>query len=625
MPKETLPALDRDVERLLFAGAQVARADGDLEARKQRLAPLAAKAPAIAKIVEQLEKVQKAGSKAVAAELLNFSALMAQVRGAQASPPAATGELAPLPPGPSIESPLTPTELSSLVGALTNSPPTKNRPSIVRDAVERDTIRDLRVLPFCVAALSDPSVGHVVEHELLPKLGQLVVPELRATLRIAKGRELDAKKLRVLAEIEKDAAKPLLIQAIEEGSPELRKAGINALSELAPKETEPLALKLVAGDRSVDVRRAAVIALGDGTSDETLEALFKAFTSSDELRRNAGYSLARLVHPRTTERALALLTPELLALPNLKLPKADTPAKKKANEKVEKEHQAKVDFLCAVLDLLASRKDKLETAEVVLAVFHDHKIKEVKNAAARALLKSGYDKAFDELAPSVYDADWETRDEFVEGILEHDPAHAFERLGRFLDASSFKGKNHVSFAEHILGTLEGKGDDDDEQDDEAAAEAAAEGEDKPEARPPSFLKTDPRWTEAAIKLLDHKELTSSALDVLAKVKSDRVREIAIGLAAGKPRQELVWRLIQVLKVYKDPRVPPILLRFLDLLGGYWGRRTVFQVLREYDDPTVAPALEAWGKSKKRLEKRDKDAVEETVTFLQRDRATAAAV
>ncbi|MEO7327437.1 MAG: HEAT repeat domain-containing protein, partial [Minicystis sp.] len=408
-----------------------------------------------------------------------------------------------------------------------------------------------------------------------------------------------------------------------------RKAGINALSELAPKETEPLALKLLSGDRSVEVRRAAITALGDGTSDETLEALFKAFTSSDDLRRHAGYSLARLVHPLTTERALGLLTPELLALPNLKLPKADTPAKKKANEKVEKEHQARVDFLCAVLDLLASRKDKLETAEKVLSVFHDHKIKEVKNAAARALLKSGYDKAFDELAPSVYDADWETRDEFVEGILEHDPTHAFERLGRFLDASSFKGKNHVSFAEHVLGTLEGTDDDDeekdDEQDDEAAAEAAAEGEDKPEARPPSFLKTDPRWTEAAIKLLDHKELASSALDVLAKVKSDRVREIAIGLAAGKPRQELVWRLIKVLKVYKDPRVPPILLRFLDVLGGYWGRRTVFQVLREYDDATTVPALEAWGKSKKRLEKRDKDALEETITFLQRDRVASAAV
>ena len=56
-----------------------------------------------------------------------------------------------------------------------------------------------------------------------------------------------------------------------------------------------------------------------------------------------------------------------------------------------------------------------------------------------------------------------------------------------------------------------------------------------------------------------------------------------------------------------------------------GRRTVFQVLREYDDVALLPALKAWGAGKKRLEKRDKDALEETVTFLERDRATSARV
>src|SRR5262249_36869995 len=160
-----------------------------------------------------------------------------------------------------------------------------------------------------------------------------------------------------------------------------------------------------------------------------------------------------------------------------------------------------VEFLGAVLDLLAGRKDRLQTAETVLGVFHDHKIKEVKNAAARALLKSGYDKAFDELAPSVYDADWDTQDEFIEGILKHDQAHAFERLGRFLDPASFKGKNHVSLAEHILSTLEGHSDDGEEPDDDAEDE-----DDKPEARPPSFLQREPRWVDAAIELLDHQEL-----------------------------------------------------------------------------------------------------------------------
>src|SRR6478609_4713497 len=118
MPKETLSALERDAERLLFAGAQVARSDADLEARRQKLAPLGPKAPAIAKVVEQVEKVQKSSGKVASAELLNLSALMAQVRGAQAAPLSPAGDLAPLPASEPLESPLTPTELYSLVNAL---------------------------------------------------------------------------------------------------------------------------------------------------------------------------------------------------------------------------------------------------------------------------------------------------------------------------------------------------------------------------------------------------------------------------------------------------------------------------------------------------------------------------
>jgi hypothetical protein len=618
MPKETLSLLERDAERLLFAGAQVARADGDLDARRQKLAPLGPKVPAIAKVVEQVEKVQKASGKAAASELLNLSALMAQLRGAQAAPAAAAGDLAPLPAAEPLESPLSPTELLSLVNALTVSG--KGRPKIVSDAVERDAIRDLRLLPFCVRAINDPAVGYVVADELLPKLGRLVVPELRATLRLEKGSETDAKKLGVLVEILKDEAKPLLVEATEKGSPELRRTGMSELGELDPAMAEPIALKLIAEDRSMEVKKAAATALGGGTSDATLDALFKAFTATGDLRSAAGYSLASLAHPRTTERALALLTPELLALPNLKLPKADTPAKKKANEKLEKEHREKVEFLAAVLDLLAGRKDRLSTAEKVLGVFHDHKVKEVKNAAARALLKSGYDKAFDELAPSVYDADWDTRDEFIEGILKHDPAHAFERLGRFLDPASFKGKNHVSLAEHLLSTLEGHSEDGDEPDDDAEEE-----DDKPEARPPSFLQKEPRWIDAAIKLLDHKELMGEALDVLAKVKSDPAREAVIALAAAQKKGDHAWRILRVLTMYRDARIPPLLLRSLDTTSGSWSRRWVFRTLREYDDAALAPALKSWGASKKKLDKRDKEELETTLQFLERDRAIAAGV
>jgi hypothetical protein len=615
MPKETLALLDRDAERLLFAGAQVARGDADLDARRQKLAPLGAKAPAIARVVEQVEKVQKAAGKAAVTELLSLSALMAQVRGAQAAPAPAAGDLVPLPAAEPVESPLSPTELLSLVNALTVSG--KARPRIIRDAAERGAIRDLRLLPFCVQALSDPAVGHVVGDELLPRLGRTVVPELRATLRIENGKELDARKLRVLAAILKDEVKPLLATAIEKGSPELRRTGIAELGALDPAGAEPVALRLLA-DRSVEVRKAAVEALALGTTDATLDALVKAFATAPDLRGEAGSSLAHLAHPRTTERAVALLTPELLSLANLKLPKADTPSKKKANEALEREHAEKVAFLSAVLDLLAERKDRRDTAETVLGVFQGHKVKEIKNAAARALLKSGYDKAFDELAPSVYEADWQTQDGFVEGVLKQDAAHAFDRLGRFLDPAGFKSKNHVAFAGRILETIEGHSEEDEPDED------AEEDDDKPEVKPPSFLQKDPRWVDATILLLDQKELHDAALDVLAKAQTDRARDGVIAVAAAQQRSENVWRIVRALNVYRDPRIPPLLIRILDKAQG-WARRRVFGMLREYDDASLAQALRTWAATKKKLDGRVKEELEATLQFLERDRALAAGV
>ncbi len=616
MPKETLKALDRDVERLLFAGAQVARGDADIEARKARLAPLGAKAPAIAKVTEQVEKVQKSSGKTAASELLNLAALMAQVRGAQAAPAPTDGELAALPAAEPVESPLSSTELHSLVGALTNAPDARHRPRVLRDAIERDTVRDLRVLPFCVAALSDSAIGFTVQAKLLPMLGKLVVPELRATLKL-QGKSLDAKKLRVLAAIQKEEAQPLLVEAAEKGSPEVREAAITELATLDPAAAEPIALRMLASDRSEDVKKAAASALAGASSDEALEALLKAFTGSEKLREYAGAALAGLGHPKATARALGLLTPELVAMTNYKLPKGLSGAKKAAAEKEQKEHHEQVAFAGAILDLLASRKDSATTA-TVLDVFRKHKVKEVRGAAARALLKSGYEGAFDELAPSVVEADWETRSEFIEHILKHDAARAFDRLGRFLDPAHLKTANHLSFAEHILDQIEGESDDAEEPEDEEAAAAVEEHEDAGASL--SFLEKDGRWVDACIAVLDKAELTNSALDVLAKVKSPKALDAVVKLASANIKGHHAWRMLQVLTQHKDPRIPPLLLRFLDVLGGYWGRRAAYTAMRTYDDPAVAPALKAWAAGKKRLEKRDKDEIDELTQYLERDRA-----
>lgn len=620
MPKETLKTLDRDAERLLFAGAQVARTDAAFDTAKTRLGPLAPKAPAIAKVVEQIEKVQKAAPKAAPAELLNLAALMAQVRGAQAAPAAApAGELTPLPKTEPIGSPLSSTELSALVGALASLPDARHRPRTIADAVERDAVRDLRILPFCVAALGDSGVGYMVQNKLLPKLGSVVVPELRASLKLS-GKSVDAKKLRVLAAIEGDGVKPLLVSAIEDGSPDLRAAAVEELAKLDKGMVEPLALALLASDRSGEVKRAAALALAGGTSDATLDTLLDVFQTSADLRDAAGESLGVLAHARATERIEALLTPELLGLHPFKAAKADNKAKKAANEKAEREHREKVERLEAVLDVLASRKDR-DTTATVLKVFRSHKITDAREAAARSLLKSGYDGAFDELAPSVYKAGYEVQSDFIESIVKRDPARAFERLGRFLDRANLKSKDHILFANRILGHIEEDSGWANEPDNEEALEAA---EDKA-LEAPSIFRSDRRWVDAAIELLFHPDLTAQALDVIGVAKSDEALPAVLKLASGSAAKQHAWRLLNVLTQYKDARIPPLLIGFLDQLSGYYGRRAVYRAIRAYDDPALAAGLKTWLKGKKRLEKRDKEEVEELIQFLERDRALTAGV
>ncbi len=616
MLRDTLKALDRDAQRLLFVGAMAARSDSELDAKKRALAPVAPKAPAIAKITKRIENVEQAPGKSAASALLNLAAHMTQVSGALAEPAKAEGELVALPPAEPVESPLAPTELASLVAALTAAPEAKQRPRMLRDAIERGAVRDLRLLPYCVAALADNALSAIVEDKLLPTLGQVVVPELRATLNL-QGKVLDARKLRVLARIQGEASKSLLIEACEKGSAELRAAGIERLSAMEPQAAEPIALRLVASDRSLEVKKLAAEALGVAKSDAALEALLAAFFGPAELREYAARALGRLEHPDTTARVLGLCTEELMKLAPFK---PDPKAKKTEKDKAQRAHWDKVLFFSKLLEVLASRKDESAT-EMVLEVFRKHKVKEVKGAAARALLKSGYEGAFDELAPSVYEADWDTRSEFIDSILTREPERAFERLGRFLDPSSLKTKNHVAFAQNILDRLEGEfdafADPEDEEGEKAPSEERA-------AKSTTSIDKDPRWIDAAIALLDHKELAGPAIDVLAHLKSPRVFDALLKLATSSNKGHHGSRLVYALVEYKDARVIPLLARQLEVLSGYWSRRTVYYAMRRLDDPALVPILREWA-TKKKLDRREKDELEGVVTFLERDRSLSAGV
>ncbi len=140
--------------------------------------------------------------------------------------------------------------------------------------------------------------------------------------------------------------------------------------------------------------------------------------------------------------------------------------------------------------------------------------------------------------------------------------------------------------------------------------------------PSELIRKDPRWLDAVIALVDHEDLMSSALDLLANVKADRVRDAVIARMPRETKGDNIRRIVAAIAPYRDPRVSPLLVRFLDLRDRDGTRESCFSALRDHDDAAVVPLLVAWAAGKKKLDKSEKEALEETLQFLSRDRSPA---
>jgi len=624
MAKDTLKQLDRDVDRMLFAGAQIARTDHSLAEAKERLSPLAARAPALAKVTDQIDKLQQATGKAAATELLALAALMAQVRGAQATPalPEVTGDLTPLPPARKISTPLSPTELGTLVGALTNAPELRHRPRIITDYVERGAARDLRIIPLVVPALADTNIAQAVLQSLIPALGDAIVPELRKKLDITGGNSFNVRILQAITRLEGKEATPMLLEAIEKGAAEIRAAALEELGKIDPEAAEPIATTIANKDRSKLSRAAACAALANATGDAALEALLRAFDPGvpSEVRAAAESSLAASKHPEATARIIARLTPELRSLGHFRIQKANTKEEKEAAAKAKKAHAAQVDYACDLVSLIATRGTE-EGTNLTLDLFRTHKVKEIRDAAARALLRIGYPGAWDELMPSLYDASEDTRVDFVDGIFAFSPAKAYDILSRFLEPAAVARKNGAELATMILVHVTGNHLHDTDPD-------AVFSPSEEIVRDGRMVRQDPRWSALATGLLSNPKLRDAALAVLVLAPLPEV----LGEALSLSREENLTShnalgLMELLAKYRDPRILPSFIRLLPPLRGTFDYGRAAAIFTEYDDPAFSPYLRTWlhdKNEKKRMPKAENDIFVECLRFLDRSREPASA-
>jgi hypothetical protein len=613
MPKDTLKDLDRDAERLLFAGAALARSDADLFARKDKLAPLAAKVPAIGKVVEQIDALARSSGKAAATELLGFAALMAQVRGAQAAlaAPKVNGELAPLPPAQRLGTPLSPSELGALVGALTGDTEIRYRAALIRDFAARGVARDLRILPLALPALSDKAVSSAVEEALLPALGRAIVPDLVASLDIAQGKAVDARKLGVIARIIGEEARDLLREAVQNGSAEVRAAAITELARVDPEGAEPLALALAESDRSTEVRKMALTALGAGKTDEALEVLLDAYERSSDLRPYASTGLERSRHPRAGARLLSMLEGALAALGPIRIKRAQTREEKDAAAKAQKAREELVALIAALFDLVP-RRGGAAAIPIALDAYKNHKAREVKPFALQALLVLGHEETFDEVSASIREAPLEIQDELLHALFKLEPARAFDRLSTFFQPSSLRKTGGTAFALRILDHIE--------------THHLATDETDTSAGQASIFAREPRWIDLLIDLLYDDDMQERVIRLLVHAEAPSAFDALLKLASRIGQVKHPAMLADLLRNQPDARAAPAVAGLLDAIEGSNDLASTFAYLVEVDDPATAPALGRWLEGlQKRRGKRYAAALvkkaEEALRFLERDRSS----
>ena len=310
MPKETIRRLGLDVERIIVAGAHLAKTDANIAKSRTAMVGLAtqfgAKAPVITQLAAAASKVVDGPAKDTTREVVGLATMTAQVRAAQAAPAPAPATT-PLATVPEVGTPCNAKNLLGLFKALTESG--SGRLEVVKGAIERGEIADLRLVDALVHAMGDGYIGDTVTDQAIPLLGAAVIAPLRAQLHVTKAAQVNARRLRALVRVQGDGARDVLVQALEEGSADMREAAFDLIADFLPgrPEFEAQALAAIAKggkERSADVRRAALRALGGYAS--AFEAILEAL-EDERTFAAATEALGRSHDPRALDHLLACL------------------------------------------------------------------------------------------------------------------------------------------------------------------------------------------------------------------------------------------------------------------------------------------------------------------------------
>lgn len=269
-----------EMRRLAIAGSAVAPGDFRLRKLIPPLEQAGAKAPVFGKVAQAAQAVVDSDEKTAANALLELTTLLNAILYTQGATGIA-GELRPL---ETVDlcgqhSQASARVLKPLLEALTSTG--SGRMELVKDAFERGTFKDLRLVKPAMGALDDSysEISQFMAEKVLPLYGKAIVPELRAKLDI-KGRGGHVHRLELLHRLDPEGSRELIQAALNDGSKEMKVAAIECLG--TSDSDLPYLLEQVKA-KAKDVRAAALRALtaARSTATDAVAALKKAIAGPD--------------------------------------------------------------------------------------------------------------------------------------------------------------------------------------------------------------------------------------------------------------------------------------------------------------------------------------------------------
>lgn len=349
----SIPALIQtyeEVRRLAVAGSAVAPGDFRLKKLLPTLEQAGAKAPVFAKVAQAVGRLVESDEKSSAPALLELATLVNAILYTQGETGLA-GELVPI---ESVDLGRPKTQASARVlkplqEALTTTG--GGRMEVIREAFERGAFHDFRLISPALAALDDTyaEIADFMAESVLPLYGRAIVSQLQEKFD-AKGKAGHGRRLKLMHRLDRDAARPFVRRALDEGTQEIRIAAIGCLGD-SPEDLPFLFEQSQA--KAKDVRTAALKALGSSHSDDAVTVLRQSMDNADlalavvPIRANRNPKLTAFLHEAAEKQFDSIVNDRRWF-------------KTKLGEQCGR--------LCLLLDCLVGRDDR-QTEELLVAMF----------------------------------------------------------------------------------------------------------------------------------------------------------------------------------------------------------------------------------------------------------------